>query len=98
MSEYEHGVIDLHGFKIVFGSYPLHAFIPDASSGGYKADIDISDYGFMGELWSLVGPKYPNGHPYVSTGSVAINKITLLADVNISGAYAQWVVMGETSG
>ena len=97
LSEYERGVVDLHGFKIVFGVYPLHAFISDQNSGGFKADVDISDYGFTGEMWASAIPRYPNGHPYVSIGSVTTNTVTLLSDVNISGAYAEWMVFGVTN-
>ena len=97
LGTYQNGVIDLHDAKIIYGVYPLHAFIPDTSSGGYKADIDLSDYGFTGEMWASVTPRYPNGHPYVSIASVSASKVTLLSDVNVSGAYAQWSVIGKTN-
>lgn len=97
LGTYQNGVIDLHDAKIIYGVHPLHAFIPDTSSGGYKADIDLSDYGFTGEMWASVTPRYPNGHPYVSIASVSASKVTLLSDVNVSGAYAQWSVIGKTN-
>ena len=97
LGTYQNGVIDLHDAKIIYGIYPLHAFIPDTSSGGYKVDIDLSDYGFTGEMWASVTPRYPNGHPYVSIASVSASKVTLLSDVNVSGAYAQWSVIGKTN-
>ena len=97
LGTYQNGVIDLHDAKIIYGVYPLHAFIPDTSSGGYKVDIDLSDYGFTGEMWASVTPRYPIGHPYVSIASVSASKVTLLSDVNVSGAYAQWSVIGKTN-
>ena len=97
LGTYQYGVIDLHDAKIIYGVYPLHAFITDTNSGGYKADIDLSDYGFTGEMWASVTPRYPNGHPYVSIASVSASKMTILSDVNVSGAYAQWSVIGKTN-
>lgn len=93
----QHGVIDLQGIKVIYGSQPLASFVNDPGSGGYKSDIDISSHGLTGNLWCSVAAQYPGGHPIVNIGSVSLRTITLLSDVNISGAYALWVVIGASA-
>ena len=91
------GVINLHGLKIVYGVYPLHAFVSDPGSGGYRATINIASHNLTGNLWCAVTPRYPLGHPYVSVGSITSENITLLSDAIVPGAYAAWMVIGLSS-
>lgn len=93
----QQGVIDLHGLKIVYGTYPLTGFSHDSASGGYKASINIASHKLTGNLWGSVTSQYPLGHPYVSIGDITSDRITLLSDVNVSGAYAMWTVVGISS-
>lgn len=97
MEPYKDGVIDLHGLKIVYGTYPLNGFVSDSESGGYKASIDISSHHLTGDLWCAVTPRYPLGHPYVSVAEVTPENITLLSDAIVQGAYAAWMVIGVSS-
>lgn len=93
----QHGVIDLHGLKVIYGSQPLNSFVNDPGSGGYKSDINISQHSLSGNLWCGVTAQYPGGHPIVNVGNVSSSTITLLSDVSISGAYALWVVIGASA-
>lgn len=97
MESKQHGVINLHGLKIVYGVYPLHAFVTDQASGGYKATINIASHHLTGNLWCAVTPRYPLGHPYVSAAEVTPENITLLSDAIVKGAYASWMVIGVSS-
>ena len=97
MEPYQNGVIDLHGLKIVYGTYPLNGFVPDSESGGYKASIDISSHHLTGNLWCAVTPRYPLGHPYTSSAEVTSEEITLLSDAIVPEAYAMWTVIGASS-
>ena len=97
MESNQQGVINLHGLKIVYGVYPLHAFVTDQASGGYKATINIASHHLTGNLWCAVTPRYPLGHPYVSAAEVTPENITLLSDATVQGAYAAWMVIGVSS-
>ena len=97
MESNQQGVINLHGLKIVYGVYPLHAFITDQASGGYKATINIASHHLTGNLWCAVTPRYPLGHPYVSAAEVTPENITLLSNATVQGAYAAWMVIGVSS-
>lgn len=97
MESYKNGVIDLHGLKIVYGVYPLHAFVTDSASGGYKAAINIASHHLTGNLWCAVTPRYSLGHPYVSVAEITPENIMLLSDAIVQGAYAAWMVIGVSS-
>lgn len=97
MESNQHGVINLHGLKIVYGVYPLHAFVTDQASGGYKATINIASHHLTGNLWCAATPRYSLGHPYVSAAEVTPENITLLSDATVQGAYAAWMVIGVSS-
>lgn len=97
MESNKQGVINLHGLKIVYGVYPLHAFVTDQESGGYKATINIASHHLTGNLWCAVTPRYSLGHPYVSAAEVTPENITLLSDAIVKGAYAAWMVIGVSS-
>lgn len=77
--------------------YPLNVFINHQESGGYAKEIDISKYGLKEPIWATVSPRYPNGHPHVFIGVANANKLILLSDANVSGGYAQWMVIGNYS-
>lgn len=90
----KHGVIDLHGVKIVYGAHPLSAFTRDEAIQKYTADIDISDYGFTGIMWANVSALYNQGSPVVTLETVNTTRLSLISDVSISGAQAMWMVIG----
>lgn len=93
----QQGVIDLGGIKIVYGMHPLTAFSDDPGSGGYAATIDISSHQLSGNIWAAVSARYRQGRPDVTIGNISSTQIILLSDVSISGAYADWMVIGISS-
>lgn len=93
----QHGVIDLHGIKIVYGAHPLSAFTHDSAIQKYTADTDISDYGFTGIMWANVSALYNQGSPVVTLETVNTTRLSLISDVSIGGAQAMWVVIGASS-
>ena len=99
LSAEQSGVLALESarIKIIYGTYPLNAFINHQESGGYAKEIDISKYGLKEPIWATVSPRYPNGHPHVFIGVANANKLILLSDANVSGGYAQWMVIGNYS-
>lgn len=95
LSAEQSGVLALESarLKIIYGMYPLNAFTNHQASGGYAVEIDISKYGLKEPIWATVSPRYPNGHPHVFIGVANANKLMLLSDANVSGGYAQWMVV-----
>lgn len=85
------------GIKIVYGMHPLTAFLDDPGSGGYAATIDISSHKLSGNIWTAVSARYRQGRPDVTIGNISSTQIILLSDVSISGAYADWMVIGISS-
>lgn len=97
LSEKQNGVLILEStrIKIIYGAYPLNSFTNHQESGGYAKELDISEYGLKEPIWATVSPRYPNGHPHVFVGEINANKLILLSDANVSGGYAQWMVVGN---
>lgn len=97
LSENQNGVLILESarLKIIYGVYPLNSFANHQESGGYAKELDISEYGLKEPIWATVSPRYPNGHPHVFVGGINANKLILLSDANVSGGYAQWMVVGN---
>lgn len=97
LSENQSGVLILESarIKIIYGIYPLSAFINHQESGGYAKEIDISKYGLKDPVWGTVSTRYPNGHPHAFIGVINANKLILLSDANVSGGYAQWMAIGS---
>ena len=97
LSENENGVLILESarIKIIYGAYPLNSFTNHQESGGYAKEIDISKYGLKDPVWGTVSTRYPNGHPHAFIGVINANKLILLSDANVSGGYAQWMVVGN---
>lgn len=93
----QHGVIDLHGIKIVYGAYPLSAFTYDGAIQKYTADIDISAHNLTGTMWASVSALYNQGSPVVTLETVRPTTLMLISDVSVSGAQAMWVVIGASS-
>lgn len=93
----QHGVIDLHGIKIVYGAHPLSAFSHDSAIQKYTADIDISEHKFTGIMWANVSALYNQGSPVVTMETVNTTRLSLISDVSISGAQAMWTVIGASS-
>lgn len=93
----QHGVIDLHGTKIVYGAYPLSAFTYDGAIQKYTADIDISAHKLTGTMWANVSALYNQGSPVVTLETVNTTRLSLISDVSIGGAQAMWVVIGASS-
>ena len=93
----QHGVIDFHGVKIVYGAYPLSAFTYDGAIQKYTADIDISAHKLTGTMWASVSALYNQGSPVVTLETVNTTRLSLISDVSIGGAQAMWVVIGASS-
>lgn len=93
----QHGVIDLHGVKIVYGAYPLSAFTYDSGIQKYTADIDISAHKLTGTMWAGVSALYNQGSPVVTLETVRPDTLMLISDVSVSGAQAMWAVIGTSS-
>lgn len=92
----QQGVIDFHGLKIIYGVHPLAGFSNNPASGGYRVDIDISQHHLTGSLWASVSAEYELGRPEVTMAKVTATRISLLSNVNLSGAYAHWMIVGIT--
>lgn len=97
LSAEQSGVLALESarLKIIYGTYPLNAFISHQESGGYAKEFDISKYGLKDPVWGTASARYPNGHPHVFIGVVNANKLILLSDANVSDGYAHWMVIGN---
>lgn len=97
LSAEQSGVLALESarLKIIYGTYPLNAFINHQESGGYAKEFDISKYGLKDPVWGTASARYPNGHPHVFIGVVNANELILLSDANVSGGYAHWMVIGN---
>lgn len=97
LSAEQSGVLALESarLKIIYGTYPLNAFINHQESGGYAKEFDISKYGLKDPVWGTASARYPNGHPHVFIGVVNANKLILLSDANVSDGYAHWMVIGN---
>lgn len=97
LSAEQNGVLALESarLKIIYGTYPLNAFINHQESGGYAKEFDISKYGLKDPVWGTASARYPNGHPHVFIGVVNANKLILLSDANVSDGYAHWMVIGN---
>ena len=93
----QHGVIDLHGIKIVYGAHPLSAFTHNPAIQKYTVDIDISEHKFTGIIWANVSALYNQGSPVVTLETVNTTRLSLISDVSIGGAQAMWVVIGASS-
>ena len=93
----QHGVIDLHGIKIVYGAHPLSAFTHNPAIQKYTVDIDISEHEFTGIMWANVSALYNQGSPVVTLETVNTTRLSLISDVSIGGAQAMWVVIGASS-
>lgn len=91
------GVIKIPNTKLkfVFGMYPMKALDQTLSLGGYTKTISFKKYEFSDSpLWTVVTSSYPLGHPKCNVLSTTQNTITLWGDVNVSGAYLAWGVLG----
>lgn len=76
--------------------HPLAGFSNNPASGGYRVDIDISQHHLTGSLWASVSAEYELGRPEVTMAKVTATRISLLSNVNLSGAYAHWMIVGIT--
>ena len=92
----EIGYVELqNGFKAIYGTYPAQAMIDDRpATGGYSVTIDISKYGLKNPLFSLASPRYSQGHPTVTVHSISENYIKIGCNVNVSGCFVTWIVIG----
>lgn len=90
------GYVELqNGFKAIYGTYPAQAMIDDRPyTGGYSVTIDISKYGLKNPLFTLASPRYSQGHPTVTVHSISENYIKIGCNVNVSGCFVTWIVIG----
>lgn len=84
-----------NGYMSVWGVVPLSALTTSPNYGGlYTTTIDLNSYGFLGNSMSTAVPRYP-GHPKIShTWDDASKMLTLVSDVNVSGGFVNWMVIG----
>lgn len=84
-----------NGFLAVWGVVPLTSLSANATFGGLMtATVDLTSFGLKGSSFSMASPRYP-GHPKISHVWDDTTKIlTLVSDVNPSGGFVQWLVIG----
>ena len=82
---------------VVWSVYPMASMTYNSSSGGYEHTLDLSSYGFTGEMQGLVTARYGGGFPRVGIATIGASSARIMSDVNASTGYVHWIVIGAYS-